>query len=57
MTVEEYYKIWEQKNKSELENCKFIDLIKKAFVSGYYSGLETQETKTSKYNWEKWNQK
>lgn len=57
MTVEEYYRIWEQKNKSELENCKFRDLIKNAFISGYYDGLETQENKTAEYNWNKWNQK
>lgn len=56
MDVEEYYEIWKEKNKNKLEK-DFLELVKHAFVCGYYYGLETQETKTSKYNWEKWNQK
>jgi ribulose bisphosphate carboxylase small subunit len=57
MKAEEYYEIWEQKNKNKLKDKDSIEQIKNAFVAGYYYGLETQETKTAEYNWEKWNQK
>lgn len=58
MSAEEGYQIWITKNQEKIKNIKdFLEIIKSAYVSGYYDGLETQETKTAEYNWNKWNQK
>lgn len=60
MNANEYYEMWKKNNNKALENIKneeFLRILEDSFKFGYYSGLETQEIKTSEYNWNKWNQK
>lgn len=67
MNKDQYYQSWKEKNFKKIEELLnaipeaddnfILSFIKSVYTSGYYDGVETQETKTSQYNWDKWNQK